>query len=74
MGTIKQITMENQSYNDKVFWREDFNNGDAKGGFYFRAVDLVKFFNLVENSEDGGEVVGLRFDKNNVEIIVKVND
>ena len=74
MGTIKQITMENQSYNDKVFWREDFNDGNAKGGYYFRAVDLTKFFNLVENSEGGGEVVGLRFDDNNVEIIVKVED
>jgi hypothetical protein len=66
--------MNDSSYNDKVFWREDFNDGDAKGGFYFRAVDLTKFFNLVEKSEDGGQVVGLRFDDNNVEIIVKVND
>lgn len=63
--------MENSSYNDKIFWREDYN-GEGKGGFYFRAVDLTKFFNLVENSEDGGEVVGLRFEDNNVEIIVKL--
>jgi hypothetical protein len=66
--------MENQSYNDKVFWREDFKDGNAKGGYYFRAVDLTKFFNLLELSANGGEVVGLRFDDNNVEIIVKVND
>ena len=63
--------MENQSYNDKIFWREDFKDGDAKGGYYFRAVDLTKFFNLLELSANGGEVVGLRFDDNNVEIIVK---
>jgi len=66
--------MENQSYNDKIFWREDFKDGNAKGGYYFRAVDLTKFFNLLELSANGGEVVGLRFDDNNVEIIVKVND
>jgi len=66
--------MENQSYNDKVFWREDFKDGNAKGGYYFRAVDLTKFFNLLELSANGSEVVGLRFDDNNVEIIVKVED
>lgn len=66
--------MENSSCNDKIFWREDFNDGKAKGGYYFRAVDLTQFFNLVENSEGGGEVVGLRFEDNNVEIIIKTND
>jgi hypothetical protein len=48
-------------FNDVIFWKDGFN-GQAKGGI---------FMELVEESETGGEVVGLRFDDNNLEIIVK---
>ena len=30
-------------FNEQVFWKEDFTDGEAKGGFFVRAVDLKKF-------------------------------
>tara|TARA_R100000234_G_scaffold95757_1_gene64034 strand:+ start:216 stop:374 length:159 start_codon:yes stop_codon:yes gene_type:complete len=47
-------------------------NGKARGGIYFRAFDLVKFMKLVEKEE--GEVVGLEFDGNNVNVIIKTDE
>jgi hypothetical protein len=58
-------------FNEQVFWKEDFDGEEAKGGFFLRAVDLKKFLELVENADHGGEVVGLRFSDNNLEVIVK---
>jgi len=58
-------------FNEKVFWKEDFTDGEAKGGFFVRAVELKKFLETVESAEHGGEVVGLRFSDNNLEIIVQ---
>ena len=43
-----------------------------QGGYYFRAFDLIKFMKLVEQEE--GEVVGLCFEDNNVDIIIKADD
>ena len=56
--------------NKKIFW-VDSHRGPARGGYYFRAFDLVKFMKLVEKEE--GEVVGLCFEDNNVDIIIKDN-
>jgi hypothetical protein len=56
---------------NNVFWKEDFTDGEAKGGFFLRAVDLKKFLESVENADHGGEVVGLRFSENNLEVIVQ---
>ena len=56
---------------NKIFWVDNFN-GKANGGYYFRAFDLVKFMKLVEKEE--GEVVGLEFDGNNVNVIIKANE
>ncbi len=58
-------------FEDKIFWREDFDDGAAAGGFFFRSFDLNKFLKEVEKSENGGEVVGIRFEGNNLEVIVK---
>ena len=55
----------------KIFWVDNFN-GKARGGIYFRAFDLVKFMKLVEKEE--GEVVGLEFNGNNVNVIIKANE
>ena len=55
----------------KIFWLDKFN-GKAQGGYYFRAFDLIKFMKLVEKEE--GEVVGLEFEDNNVNVIIKAND
>ena len=54
----------------KIFWLDKFN-GKAQGGYYFRAFDLIKFMKLVEEEE--GEVVGLEFEDNNVNVIIKDN-
>ena len=54
----------------KIFWLQGFD-GAASGGYYFRAFDLIKFMKLVEKEE--GEVVGLCFEDNNVDIIIKAN-
>ena len=48
------------------------NNGKARGGYYFRSYDLNKFIKLVEKEE--GEVIGLEFEDNNVNIIIKADD
>ena len=58
---------------NNVFWKEDFTDGVVKGGIYVRSFDLKKFLELVETNEsgNGGEVVGLRFDGNNLEVLVK---
>jgi hypothetical protein len=60
-------------FNEQVFWKDGFDGDEAKGGIFVRAVDLKKFLELVEANENGngGEVVGLRFDDNNLEVIVK---
>tara|TARA_R100001594_G_scaffold63813_2_gene98186 strand:+ start:1199 stop:1375 length:177 start_codon:yes stop_codon:yes gene_type:complete len=52
-----------------VFWKDGFN-GEATGGYYFRAFYLKKFFKRLEAEEK--EVVGLEFDdSNNVNVIIK---
>jgi len=53
---------------NKTFWKDDVH-GQVYGGYYFRAFDLVKFIKKVEDKE--GEVVGLEFDGNNVNVIIK---
>ena len=58
-------------FNEQIFWKDTFNGESAKGGFFVRAVDLKKFLQSVEDAEHGGEVVGLRFSDNNLEVIVK---
>ena len=56
---------------NKIFWKDGFN-GEAEGGYYFRAFDLVKFFKKLE--KENKEVVGLEFDGNNVNVIVKKDE
>jgi len=57
---------------DKIFWVDDFQ-GTAKGGYYFRAFDLVKFMKDVEEQENT-KVVGLSFEGNNVNVIIKKDE
>ena len=54
---------------NKIFWVDNFN-GKASGGYYFRAFELVKFMKKVEKFQQT-EVVGLEFDNNNVNVIIK---
>ena len=58
-------------FNEQIFWKDTFNGEQAKGGFFVRAFDLRKFLESVEEADHGGEVVGLRFSDNNLEVIVK---
>ena len=52
-----------------IFWKDGFD-GEATGGYYFRAFDLKKFFKRLE--ANGKEVVALEFDdSNNVNVIIK---
>ena len=55
----------------KIFWLDEFKDGKAQGGYYFRAFDLIKFMKLVEKEE--GEIVGLEFDhpNHNINVIIK---
>jgi hypothetical protein len=54
-------------FEDKIFWKDEWE-GEAKGGIMFRSFDLNKFIKKVEEKE---EVVGIKFDGNNLELIVK---
>lgn len=56
-------------FEQEVFWKDGFE-GNAKGGIMFRSFDLNKFIKKVEEDQ---EVVGIRFDGNNLELIVKEN-
>jgi len=56
----------------KIFWVDNFN-GKASGGYYFRAFELVKFMKKIEKLQQT-EVVGLEFDGNNVNVIIKANE
>ena len=60
-------------FENTIFWKDTFDGEKAQGGIFYRAVDLKKFMELVEAYENGngGEIVGIRFDENNVEFIVK---
>ena len=54
-------------FENEVFWKDGFE-GDAEGGIFFRSFDLNKFIKKVEETE---EVVGIKFDGNNLELIIK---
>ena len=60
--------MSKKELKNKHFWVDGFK-GKVQGGYYFRAFDLVKFMKKLEKEVD--EVVGLEFDGNNVNVIVK---
>ena len=57
------------AFENVVFWKDGFDDGEAKGGIFVRSIDLKKFIEKVE--ADGTEVVGIRFSDNNLELIVK---
>ena len=59
-----------EKFETKVFWKEGLEDDEeVRGGIYFRSFDLNKFMKLVEKEE--GEVVGIQFEGNNVELIIK---
>ena len=58
------------AFENVVFWKDGFEDGEAKGGYFLRSFDLKKFIEKIE--ADGTEVVGIKFEDNNMEIITKV--
>ena len=60
--------MSKKELKNRMFWVDGFE-GKVQGGYYFRAFDLVKFMKKVQ--VEVNEVVGLEFDGNNVNVIVK---
>ena len=57
-------------FQEKVFWKDGFE-GEAQGGLHFRSFDLNKFIKGIEESNIGSEVVGIKFEDNNLELITK---
>ncbi len=57
-------------FKDQVFSKADFE-GKAKGGIFFRSFDLAKFLEKIEANDE--EVVGLRFEGNELEILINDN-
>tara|TARA_R110001592_G_scaffold132568_2_gene347237 strand:+ start:2556 stop:2762 length:207 start_codon:yes stop_codon:yes gene_type:complete len=55
-------------FEKEVFWKDGFNEA-AEGGIMFRSFDLNQFIKKVES--DGKEVVGIKFEGNNLELIIK---
>ncbi len=53
------------------YWHPETNV--FKGGWFFRAFDLVQFIKKLEADPRGGKVVGLRFDGNNVELFTELD-
>ena len=54
-------------FEEQIFWKDGFE-GEAKGGLMFRSFDLNKFIKKVEEKD---EVVGIKFEGNNLELIIK---
>jgi len=54
---------------NKIFWLDQWE-GEAVGGYYFRAHDFIKFIKRIEEEKDT-KVVGLEIDGNNINVIVK---
>lgn len=57
-------------FKNAIFSKSDFD-GKAKGGIYFRSFDLSKFLEGIEAKDE--EVVGFKFEGNNVEILINSN-
>jgi len=57
-------------FENVVFWKDGFDEGEAQGGIFIDSFYLNKFIAKVE--ADGTEVVGIKFEGNNLEIITKV--
>ena len=55
-------------FEKEIFWKEGFE-GKCLGGLMFRSFDLNKFIKKVE--EEGKEVIGIKFEGNNLELIIK---
>jgi len=55
-------------FKDKIFWKEGFE-GKCVGGLMFRSFDLNEFIEKVEE-EEGHEVVAVKFEGNNIELII----
>jgi hypothetical protein len=55
-------------FENEIFWKEGFE-GKCLGGLMFRSFDLNKFIKKVE--EEGTEVIGIKFEGNNLELIIK---
>lgn len=56
-------------FEERIFWKDGFDGDEARGGIFFRSFDLNQFIKKVE--EDGTEVVGIKFEGNNLELIIK---
>lgn len=56
-------------FKEQVFWKDGFNGKKAKGCYPFRSFDLNKFMEKIESKER--EIVGIKFEGNNCEIIFK---
>ena len=69
---------KNTYWRGRTFWSDEAhihvhkNQGKMRDGYYFRSFDLNKFMERVEKEE--GEVIGLEFEDNNVNVIIKAND
>ena len=55
-------------FENEIFRKEGFE-GKCLGGLMFRSFDLNKFIKKVE--EEGKEVIGIKFEGNNLELIIK---
>jgi hypothetical protein len=55
-------------FENEIFCKEGFE-GKCLGGLMFRSFDLNKFIKKVE--EEGTEVIGIKFEGNNLELIIK---
>jgi hypothetical protein len=69
MGCEPKIKMKMEKFEEKIFWKDGFD-GEALSGIMFRSFDLNKFIKKVE-IDNGHEVVGIKFEDNNLELIVK---
>jgi|TARA_B100000780_G_scaffold272058_1_gene233726 hypothetical protein len=58
-------------FKEKIFWKEGFE-GKCQGGMMFRSFELNQFIKKVEASDEGGEVIGMKFEDNNLELIIKI--
>ena len=59
------------AFENTVFWKDGFDDNEARGGIFIRSFDLNKFLTKLE-ADGTEEVVGIKFEDNNIEIITTI--
>jgi len=58
---------------EQEFWILKSENIPFRKGWMYRAVDFQQFMKKIEDDPRGGQIIGMKFDGNNVEFYTKAS-